>query len=395
MKKITRKKLLQYSAAGAPVILFGNVSEAQILYHNIDPDSILHFEGWPWDYGGQGEETMDIDMNADGFNDIGLREMHWKFNTDGYFYYSAPATIDPSPGWACAFGSEYFKAMHLMPGNMISSGLGWNVNVYNHLELAHKHAINMHTYYDYWTGPLPWVYEGPFLGKIGFVAIEKNTGTDHYYGWLRLSASDDAEYLRVQDYAFNTVANEPIYAGQTDQPADPSVIINVQIIGDTKAFVKWMPMPGATQYHLQVRKTGAAAWMDYYQDATKSSRKINLPACDVNYECRIAVIDPDGSSTFSSTFDFYAPACRIDPETNADIDPQIFPNPAAGNIHINFNQPDIERVEIFNASMQLVFSQNVKDAFGLTIDVASWSSGIYFARLTGNTGSSSIEFIKQ
>jgi len=48
-----------------------------------------------------------------------------------------------------------------------------------------------------------------------YLAIRFLVGADWYYGWVRVSVSVGGNSFTIQDYAYNSIPNQPILAGQT------------------------------------------------------------------------------------------------------------------------------------------------------------------------------------
>lgn len=58
---------------------------------------------------------------------------------------------------------------------------------------------------------------GQFQGKGNcFLGFRIPAGNDFQYGWIRLNCSAGNDTLRIIDYAYNTIAGNPIYAGQKE-----------------------------------------------------------------------------------------------------------------------------------------------------------------------------------
>ncbi|MBN8701856.1 MAG: T9SS type A sorting domain-containing protein [Bacteroidetes bacterium] len=49
-----------------------------------------------------------------------------------------------------------------------------------------------------------------------FMALKFMIGTNTHYGWLRMDVANNASWMKVKDYAFNSQPNQPILAGQTN-----------------------------------------------------------------------------------------------------------------------------------------------------------------------------------
>jgi hypothetical protein len=61
----------------------------------------------------------------------------------------------------------------------------------------------------------------------GYLGLKLKKGTKTYFGWLRISVSmsDKSASFTVKDYAYNSIANQPILAGQSTSAA----LINANI----------------------------------------------------------------------------------------------------------------------------------------------------------------------
>jgi len=58
-------------------------------------------------------------------------------------------------------------------------------------------------------------YNGLWVGKTDqYLGIKFKTGTNLYFGWVKLSHQAGTEELVITDYAYNTVAGQNIQAGQ-------------------------------------------------------------------------------------------------------------------------------------------------------------------------------------
>jgi hypothetical protein len=61
----------------------------------------------------------------------------------------------------------------------------------------------------------------------------------------------------------------------------------------------------------------------------------------------------------------------------------VFPNPASEKIFISLNPNQVVSVKISDVSGKIIFEENRQTNFS-SIDVSSFSEGIYFISLTGN-----------
>lgn len=76
----------------------------------------------------------------------------------------------------------------------------------------------------------------------------------------------------------------------------------------------------------------------------------------------------------------------------------IFPNPATDNITLSVAASiEISEVEIFDVQGKLMYSQNEFEAAGLQkiIQLASFSSGVYFMKINSKQGAATLRFVKR
>lgn len=60
---------------------------------------------------------------------------------------------------------------------------------------------------DNWSGP--WAPDGDY-----FVGLSVRVNGEYHYGWVKLQADKESHAMFVQEYAFQTIPNQPIKAGQ-------------------------------------------------------------------------------------------------------------------------------------------------------------------------------------
>lgn len=73
---------------------------------------------------------------------------------------------------------------------------------------------------------------------------------------------------------------------------------------------------------------------------------------------------------------------------------QLFPNPAKSQIFLNSSNFNIRQLSITNTLGQLLFQED-KELWIEEIDVSSFPKGIYYLRVTSESGQSTLKFIKE
>lgn len=211
IKKDTNRnfKLAQYSMlAGAFMVSapscdddddIGPGPSSSITHTDIDPDFVGFTSGF---------SSFDLDLNHDGVVDFSLSA--WNSN---YSYYGYPMTVNaisiyPYNGNAVAgvvspYGYSYAGVLNA--GANIGSNQNWVNGTYQ--TLIWETAIQFGVSYFYTWGS--WIGEqnDKYLGLKVY-----DSGSEHY-AWVRLSTSQSQWSFTVQEYAYETSANQSITAG--------------------------------------------------------------------------------------------------------------------------------------------------------------------------------------
>jgi hypothetical protein len=203
MKKISlNNKLKAYCGIASGVLLSSSIS-GQIVYHDINPDTVLKTPAayQPW-------ETHDFDLNGDSKIDISIiaaivnytSYSGWGFvanNLNGAIVSSYSSNIKPLKT------SNYIGASPGINNNWKS--FGSTSSSFGLLAAKNVFTSSYSSFYGLWIGETD-----KYLG----IKILTNSN-DTLYGWLRLDLNSNCDSLIVKDYAYNSLPNQGLYAGQT------------------------------------------------------------------------------------------------------------------------------------------------------------------------------------
>tara|TARA_R110002124_G_scaffold87407_1_gene225107 strand:- start:142008 stop:142841 length:834 start_codon:yes stop_codon:yes gene_type:complete len=199
MKKITSKKigkkLASYGALSAAILGVADAS-GQIIYTDVDPDEVLTGTRFLLDL--NGDSTVDYEISNDGvFSGVTP-------GTTARVYTSNSSSI-----LGMNAGGNYNYPFALNEGDPISSGgTTWITN-------SNYQTLN-------WMG-CAYTNSQWCDGQVDkYLGLRITVGSDMHYGWVRLDIPADASSITVKDYAFNSVAGEPIDAG------DQGVIVGLE-----------------------------------------------------------------------------------------------------------------------------------------------------------------------
>jgi hypothetical protein len=213
MKKNLLKK---FSAFIIPIAIgnttiFSSSANAQIIYTDLNPNVLLSC-----DFSNPCSGDYSLDLNNDGINDFVLsaRKKFVGCGVCGGQLVYAMANGDSAVIATTAYSWIADKQGGYPINTLIDSSLGWTnavhtlvtkeVNCLSCAPSQGSHLVHSNA-------------SGTWLNVYGkYLALKIKVGTNIYYGWVRLAASIGANTvsMTIMDYAYNTIANQPILAGQ-------------------------------------------------------------------------------------------------------------------------------------------------------------------------------------
>lgn len=209
--KKSSKKLAAYSALAGAFIVAAGSAEAQVNiveYTDVDPDESY-----------SGDEAYELDLNNDGTTDFKIQIYT---NTTigvyfpGYGTYSLPGAnlllaiaeddnaIAASPGP----GSDYIYPYAIADGDAINDDLQFYGTSFDQASMIYSLM---------YSGTQIFSQGEWFGGQSGkSLGLRLSVDGNEHYGWVRLDVADDNQEFTVLDYAYNTIADESIDAGQSE-----------------------------------------------------------------------------------------------------------------------------------------------------------------------------------
>ncbi len=382
MRTPLNKKLLGISAASTAFLALPSGAQGQIAYTNFDPDIVLDPDTDPWPHSEY--QYYYLDMNADGDVDFTFRAFA-SVSYSGWLtsnYYMNHDIMWPADRQAFAGydpGDWYYYASVIGAGALINEGLAWQED---NLPMGTKN-VELKRYYH-----TPGIIqdEGNWGGENGkFIAVRLKTPGQKFYGWIRISVSDLGDSVIIHDFAYNTINNAPINAGETGVALPVPFPYFTQVLSPTQVKVKWEQVAGATSYRIQYREVGAVDWITVKSSAAKSSRIISGLTCGVNYEWHIRAAFGAGSNSEYSDMQYFTPAaCRLgDAEIATSQQVDLFPNPTGGLMHISADgfDEDLVEINIVNMSGEIVRTLTIPQNELTVISVDDLPSGTYLMRV--------------
>jgi len=194
MNRKTTKKLAAYSALAAGVVAVGGTAEAQIIYNDVNPD-----QTWTADH------QLDLDLNSDGINDFTF------FIEVGKTYTGGPVNaVRVTP----AVGNEFLGSSS---GNFFypfAMNVNQPINDAQTIWNGTKNGGLLTMAFNYTAGGS---YGNWINATDKYLGLRYFVGANLHYGWIRftIDCNSASNTVTLKDYAYNSVAEQGILAGQT------------------------------------------------------------------------------------------------------------------------------------------------------------------------------------
>jgi hypothetical protein len=196
-------------------------------------------------------------------------------------------------------------------------------------------------------------------------------------------------------YTFNGSNNDVAiarYLSGLETSGNVCSIVPTDLFADnlttTKAKIHWNSIAGVTKYKIQFRPSGTTAW-------TTVSSTLNVKALtglspSTSYQYRVRSVCSGSSSSWSSIASFTTLPMKIGDTDNEELQVSLFPNPATDIINVRMNDDIINgEITIYDINGKLIMFQKISGS--TTLDVSSFSSGIYMVQLRADNLTSQIE----
>ncbi|MFZ0416768.1 MAG: hypothetical protein WB523_12030 [Candidatus Sulfotelmatobacter sp.] len=199
------KYALAAGAAGVGVLVLGQTAEAKIVYTPADTNITPN-------------HTVPLDLNHDGIVDFGFRDIYRRSRTYGFDHTGVLSVIPANP-------ANKVEGFHRTNGNY-ASALRPGVSIGPNAKFTTGPNIMATTFID--TGRVREsnsVCNGPWsAGATRYLGLQFLINGEVHFGWARLSVTckDLRVLATLSGYAYETVPNKPIIAGQTKGSGEES-----------------------------------------------------------------------------------------------------------------------------------------------------------------------------
>ncbi len=203
MKKQLLKK---FSSFIITAMMFSVSANAQIIYTDVIPDTTINTNGG----------VYALDLNNDGTTDFNITYTTTSITQTcgGILHTSTNINIRITPLGANEVGnwSPTHPSALLLNSNIDSSSFTWLNNANQILTSISWQCGTFGGGQFFWGAS----YTGYWNGAVDkYIPLRLHVSSQKYYGWVRLDVATGALSFTVKDYAYNSIPNQPILAGQT------------------------------------------------------------------------------------------------------------------------------------------------------------------------------------
>jgi FlgD Ig-like domain len=347
-------------------------SKAQIIYTDVNPDSVITVGN-----------AYNLDLNNDGISD--------------FQFYSNSAGSQGSC-YVVNFGVTALNADSIILAEFALNEKIGDTTVWNHASSLN----NLRKCYCQ-RNPDLGNYTRRCTGFAGsgdwYLPLKIVVNNLVYYGWVRLSESAFGLSLTIKDYAYNSIPNQPILAGEGGEggPLPLTFISFGGVLKDNEAELTWATANETNNSGFDIERSRDGKnfiAIGFIKSKGNTSAETDYSFTDaalqagINYY-RLKQTDYDGNFKYSSVIKIAY--------TNGNANTiTIAPNPFSNNTSISFTLPQSQKVsiQIFDIDGRLI-KTIVNEQMQAGVHQLTWNAtiengtlvakGMYYLRL--NTGS--------
>lgn len=216
MKKGLQKKLNAYAAAAGTLALAG-AADAQIVYTDINPDTIVH-----------DSLTYSLDFDNNSQPELIFSTVVSSSSSSSPAHL-AIVGVTGNPNNAILgsiYAANYPFPFAMNNGDSISgTGTTWNAVPFNG-GIQYLGVTYGSTTYGNWVG-----VNDKYLG------VRFNIGSNVHYGWVRLSVSANSDTIIIKDYAYEILPGVGLTAGQLTGMHDQTSPGNINVFSSANTVV--------------------------------------------------------------------------------------------------------------------------------------------------------------
>ncbi len=260
--------------------------------------------------------------------------------------------------------------------------------VLNHLELSFYYRMENATHGTLVVGYVTDV-DNP---ASSFVSVEEinntTTITNH-----ETSFADFTDVPAGARIAFKWTHNTSFYSCSIDDilvedatVCDVPTDLTVSNVSQTGAVATWTAGGDEAAWNVQYKEASASAWGNSIS-VTEATYTFSGLTDSTAYQVRVQAVCDSTTSDWTEAVNFTTLEEEIpDGISNYDLDKSVslYPNPTSDRVTISA-QGMMESVSMYDVYGKLISTMKVNDT-NATVDLSSYASGVYFARITTENG---------
>jgi len=164
-------------------------------------------------------------------------------------------------------------------------------------------------------------------------------------------------------------------------------------ITENSAMLNWTGASGASGYNVRYKIISNTQWINesVTSQVTSVSLAISSLSADSPYEFQVQSICPGATSQFSSSANFTTESVVTSLANDANIQFNLFPNPAQGIISLSLlTQPNMPiSIQVYDINGRKIFTENTKSIskqFKENIDISTLKKGLYSLQISTQSG---------
>lgn len=196
-------KLKSYSALTGAFLLSAGATQGQVVFTDIDPDTIIH------------NNNFDIDFDNDGIKDFVIHH-----STSSYYGMDrrvelrpgVDPTNRPMAGLTDFMFFDLYAPLNLPAGNPIGpGGPFYSLGSFGLGQMLAKKWLQQGMGQNFY-----WTSRGPFMDSAGYIGVEFHANNNTYYGWIQCYVDTGCHGVLIKGYAYDATPNHYIIAGSNN-----------------------------------------------------------------------------------------------------------------------------------------------------------------------------------
>jgi len=192
-------KLKSYSALAVGVLAAGTAANAQIIYTDIDPDTII------------ADTFYLLDFDKDAIPDFNLTQVNYSYGSTSFLNLVGVQALNNNEvlgdtaivQYSTSTDTAFFPKPLALNDDISANEKVWSGTTYGLLYMKISYYGNS-------------LKDGKWkAGDEKYLGLRFKIGNDWHYGWVRIEIGNNAGSFKIKDFAYESTADKHILAGKT------------------------------------------------------------------------------------------------------------------------------------------------------------------------------------